>query len=109
MRTVFGMRLFVERRLLERVVEPFTLGDFQRGANAIVVGAKAHQTRDDRLVGAVPFAGARERAVQLDLRAFRRSADESAREQSEPAGAGGVRARRPDHDGADDVEERDHA
>ena len=109
MRTVFGMRLFVERRLLERVREPVALGDLERGANAVVVGAKAHQAGDDRLVGAVAFAGARERAVQLDLRALGRSADEAAREEAEAAGARRVRARRPDHDRADDVEKRDHA
>ena len=86
------MRLFVERRLLERVREPFALGDLERGANAVVVRAKAHQTGDDRLVGAVALAGARERAVQLDLRALGRSADESAREQPESARAGRVRA-----------------
>ena len=103
------MRLFVERRLLEPVVEPFALGDLERVANALVVGAKAHQSGDDRLVGAVAFAGAREGAVQLDARALRRAADEAAREQSEPARARGVRRRRADHDRPDDVEQRDHS
>ena len=98
------MRLFVERRLVERVVETFALGDLERAANPFVVGAKTHQPRDDRLVGAVPLAGARERAVQLDLRALRRAADEAAREKPETTGSGGVRARRPYHDRADDVE-----
>ena len=88
------MRLFVERRLLELVVEPVALGDLQRGANAVVVWAKAHQAGDDRFVGAMPFTGARERAVELDLRALRRSANEAAREKPEAARAGGVRARR---------------
>ena len=48
------------------------------------------QAADDRLVGAVAFTRSRERAVQLDARALRRSADEAAREQPEPARAGGV-------------------
>ena len=108
MRTRVRMRLLVERRLLERVVEPFALGDLERVANALVVGTEAHQPADDRLVGAVAFAGAREGAVQLDRRALGRSADEAAREQPEPARARRVRRRRADHDGADDVEKRDH-
>ena len=86
------VRLVVERRLLERVGQSLALGDLERGANAVVVGAKAHETGDDRLVGAVAFTGARERAVQLDRGAIRRSADESAREESEPARARRVRA-----------------
>jgi hypothetical protein len=53
----------------------------------------------------VAFAGASERAVQLDGGALRRSTDEAAREKSDATGAGGVGAGRPDHDGADDVEE----
>ena len=102
------MRLRVERRLLERVGEPFALGDFERRANAVVVGAKAHQPGDDRLVGAVALTGASKRAVQFDLRALGRTAHEAAREQPEAARAGGVRTRRPNHHRADDVEKRDH-
>ena len=86
------MRLFVERRLLERVVESLALGDLERGANPVVVGAKAHQAGDDRLVGAVALARSRERTVQLDLRALGRAADEAAREKPETTGAGRVRA-----------------
>ena len=60
------VRVVAERRLLEPVVEPFALGDLERVADPLVVGAEAHQPADDRLVGAVAFTGAGERAVQLD-------------------------------------------
>src|ERR1039458_3113628 len=62
----------------------------------------------ERLVGAVTFTGPGERSVQLESRFLRSAADEAAREQPEPAGAGGVAAARADHHGADDVEEGDH-
>jgi hypothetical protein len=66
------------------------LGDLERLANAVVVGAKTHQTSDDRFIGSVSFTRARKRTVQLDLGALRRSADETASQQTEPARAGGV-------------------
>ena len=82
--------------------------DVERVAKPLIVGAKAEQAAGERLVGAVSFAGARERAVQLDARAARRAAHEPAREQPEAARARRVRRRRADHHGADDVEQRDH-
>jgi hypothetical protein len=48
--------LLAEGGLLEAVVEPLALGDVERGAEALVVGAEAHEAADHRLVGAVPLA-----------------------------------------------------
>src|ERR1035437_3807156 len=102
------MQLLAERRLLEAILEPFALGDLECGANAFVVGANAHEAGGDRLVGAVSLPDAGKRTVQLESRLLRSAADEAAREQPEPAGAGGVAAARADHHRADDVEEGDH-
>src|ERR1035437_2423344 len=102
------MQLLAERRLLEAILEPFALGDLECGANAFVVGAKAHEAAGDRLVGAVSLAGPGKRTVQFDPDFFRCAAHEATREQAEPAGTGGVAAARADHHGADDVEEGDH-
>src|ERR1019366_275526 len=102
------MQLLAERRLLEAILEPFALGDLECGANAFVVGAKAHEAAGERLVGAVAFAGPGKRSVQLESRLLRSAADEAASEQPQPAGGGGVAAARADHHRADDVEEGDH-
>ena len=100
--------VFAERRLLEGVVQSFALHDVERGAEAFVVGPEAHQPADDRLVGAVPFAGAREGAVEFDAGRLRRAAHQAAGEEPQSAGARRVGGRGPDHDRADDVEEGDH-
>src|SRR5450755_2588178 len=90
------MQLFAERRFFEYVLESFFLGDIQRSANAFVVGTKTHQTAGECFVRSVPFAGARERTVQFNARLFRRAANKTAREQSQPARAGSVTAARAD-------------
>src|ERR1019366_2017374 len=95
--TAVRMQLLAERRLLEAILEPFALGDLERGANAFVVRPKAHEAAGERLVGAVAFTGPGERSVQLESRFLRSAADEAAREKPEPAGAGGVAAARADH------------
>ncbi len=58
--------LFSELCFLEGVVEAFAFSDAKRIADPLVVGPKAHQAADDRLVGAVAFAGARKGAMKLD-------------------------------------------
>src|SRR5688500_1371701 len=101
--------LFSELGLLERVLQPFAFGDLERAPNALVVGAEAHQAGDDRFVGAVPFPRSGKRTVQLDAGTLRRSADETSGQQPQATCASRVRRRRADHDGTDDVEERDHS
>jgi hypothetical protein len=56
----------------------------------------------------VPFTGAGEGAVQFDARPLESATDEPAREEPDAAGAGGVAAARPNHDGTDDIEQGDH-
>src|SRR5690348_1094518 len=97
-----------ELGLFEFVVESFVFGDLERRSQTLIIGPKAHQAADDCLVGAVSFAGARKRAVQLDAGALGRPADETPREQPQSARARRVRAGWADHDGPDDVEEADH-
>ncbi|MEY4856822.1 MAG: hypothetical protein RLZZ97_1652, partial [Gemmatimonadota bacterium] len=45
-----------------------------------------HEAAHDRFIGTVSFTGASERAVQFDVCLFRRAADETAREQTQPTG-----------------------
>src|SRR5690606_15215472 len=92
-----------QRRLLELIVERFGLGDLNRSAETFVVRTKAHEATDYGFVGAVPFAGARERAVELDTRALGCATDKAARQQTEAARAGGVGGAGADHDGANDI------
>jgi hypothetical protein len=109
-RTVFGCTSPPRRAWSSRtVVQPLALGDLERRAQALVVGAEAHEAADERLVGAVSLAGARERAVQLERARSGVPPTRPAGEQAQRHGAGGVRRARPDHHGADDVEQRDHA
>src|SRR5437763_16579986 len=55
------------------------------------------------------FAGAGEGAVQLEEAGLGSAADQAAREQPETAGSCCMGRRRPDHHGADDIEETYHA
>jgi hypothetical protein len=56
----------------------------------------------------VTFARARKRAVQLEEARLWGSANEAAREESEPAGAGGVRGGGADHHRPDYVQQTNH-
>jgi len=98
------MQLLAERGLLETVLQPVALGNLERGANPLVVGAKAHEPRGKRFVRAVAFARARERTVELEARPLRRPAHEATREQPESARARRMTAARPNHHGPDDIE-----
>jgi len=86
-RVGMNLRLLAERRLLEAVVEPFLLHDLQRLAEPLIVRAKAEEPADDRLVGAMAFAGPREGAVQLDEGPLGGARDEIVRDESQPAGS----------------------
>ena len=81
--------------LLEREDEPLLLGDGQRLADALVVGRKAQDARDQRLVRAVAAVRLRERPVQV--------AEDLAGHEAEPHRTRRVRARRADHDRPDYV------
>ena len=89
--------------LLEREDEPLLLGDGQRLADALVVGRKAQDARDQRLVRAVAAVRLRERPVQVDVRAYGRLAEDLAGHEAEPHRTRRVRARRADHDRPDYV------
>jgi len=96
------------RRLLEFVVETLALGDLKSVAKALVIGAKTKQSADQRLVSAVAFTRSRKGAVELKEPGLRRSADEAAREETEPARSGSVRGGRSDHDRANDIKQTYH-
>src|SRR3954468_9414864 len=100
--------VITELRLFEAVLQALALRDLERGPNALVIRPKAHQSRHDGFIGSVSLTRPRKGTVQLDERPLWRAADKTAREQAESTRAGCVRARRPDHDGADDVQQRDH-
>ena len=68
-----------------------------------IVGLKAQDARHERLVGAVPAARGRERAVQGQDDALRLLAEQRARRGRDAKSAGCVRAGRAHHNGADNV------
>jgi hypothetical protein len=72
------VRVLGDRRFLESVVKTFAFRDLERDTKTIVVGAKAHQSANDRLVRSVTLAGPCEGTVQLDLCAMRSSPDKAA-------------------------------
>ena len=76
------MRGVGDRRLLELVVETFALGDLERFTEPLVVGAEAEQSTDERLVGAMAFAGPRKGAVQLEKSGLGGPTEETSSEQS---------------------------
>jgi hypothetical protein len=94
---------------LEAVVEAFAFSDLERCAQPLIVWAKTKKTTHQRFIGAVAFAGPRKGAVKLEDCGLGSAADQAPREQTEPAGAGGMRGGRADHYGADYVEQTDHS
>src|SRR5690606_26069583 len=102
------VRVLAQVDRLELPLEPGLRGLVVGLAQPEVVGREADQPADDRAVRAVPLARRGEGAVELDPGAFRRSAQDRAGHEPETAGAGRVRRGRPDHDGTEDVEERNH-
>src|SRR5256885_13120178 len=103
-----GMRVVSDGRLLEPEVETLALSDLQSGPESLVIRPKAHQAADDRLIGPMPFARPRERAVQLDARLLRCPADQTAREQTKSTRARCVGRGWSYHHGPDDVEKAEH-
>ena len=96
------MRL-LEIDLLEAVAEALLLSELQGLADALVIGRKAEDARDQGLVRAVAAVCLRERPVQVDVGADRRLAEYLAGHEAEPHGPCRMRARRADHDGPDNV------
>ena len=82
--------LVAERRLLEAEIEPLALHDRERVAEPFIIGAEAEEAADDRLVRAVPLAGAGEGPVQFDQRLLGGPGHEVPRDEAETTRAGGV-------------------
>ena len=80
----------IERGFFEAVGEPFALHDIERISQAFIVGSEPHQATGERLVRAMPFAGARKGTMQLKERTLGSTAYEPAREESQATRAGGV-------------------
>ena len=92
--------------VLELDGHPGLARQIERLADARVIGMQAEDAGDERLVGAVPAACAREGPVEREAHAPRLAVEEVAHHRGDVERAGRVRRRRPDHDGADDVSER---
>ena len=84
------VRLLAEVNLVEAPGETCSLRFLERIAQAHVVGRQTDQAADQRAVRAVALAGRRERAVEIDRRVLRRSAEDRARHEAETTGTRGV-------------------
>ena len=93
---------------LEAHIEPLALRDGKGVADALVVLAKAEDARNERLVCAMAAIRLGKRARELDVSPHGHFAEHLPRHEPEPHGPRRMRARRPNHDRADDVENSMH-
>ena len=86
-------------------LHPRLLGQLKAAGNVRVVGGQVQQPRHNGPVGAVAGAGGGKRAVELDVRLHRLAAQQMTGHPAHAGGARRMRAGRPHHNGAHNVED----
>ena len=95
-------------RALEGDLDAALFGDFQRVFQLWVIGVHAQHAADQRTVGAVAPQGQMERAMQDEVHRLQLLVrNHVVHRLADALCAGGVRAGRADHDGAQNIEHAD--
>ena len=98
--------LYMDR--LKAVIQSLMGRQLQRVPNALIIGGKAHDPRDQSFIRSMPAIGLRKRTMQIDFGPDSPFPQDLARNKPEPYRPGRVRAGGSNHHRTNDIKNAAH-